>query len=160
MKGTNEYRQLKFVLKIDKELNAIYFRNESDSSLIKEAILADLKKSRQFQSKSFTQINVNKSHIIANHIQITYSIASDHCIQIRNLGSKKCVAKLDPQIWYDTYCLENLDENQFASVSEDNTIKIWSTKTFDCLKTIESHKNRVFCLKSCLLYTSPSPRDS
>ena len=62
MNGTKENRQLQFVLKIDKQLNVIYFRNESDSSPIKAPTSAELKASRQFRSKSFTRINVNNSN--------------------------------------------------------------------------------------------------
>ena len=50
------------MLKIDKQLNNMYICTKLTSTLIKEAILADLKATRQFKSKSFAQISVNKSN--------------------------------------------------------------------------------------------------
>ena len=141
MNETKENRQLKFVLKIDKkDLNVVYFRNESNSSPIKAPTSAELKGCRQFQSKSFAQIKVNKSNGIL-------ACACEDDIQILNLDSNKCVADIKEH-YEVVYCLENIDENRFASGNEDGTIKIWSTSTFDCLKTLVGHQSNVFSLKS------------
>ena len=36
-----------------------------------------------------------------------------------------------------------IDENTFASVSFDSTIKIWDINNLDCLQTLEEHKGKV-----------------
>ena len=61
------------------------------------------------------------------------------------MDSNKCVATLEGHS-FSVSCLENIDENRFASGSGDKTIKVWSTRTFDCLKTFVGHQ--VTCLKS------------
>ena len=45
-------------------------------------------------------------------------------------------------------CLENIENNRFASGSDDTTIKIWDAKKFVCLKTLTGHQDAVWCLKS------------
>ena len=129
-----EYRQLNFVLKIDKELNVIYFRNLLNSPLLKEPTSAYLKKTRLFQFKAFAQINRNTSIGIVASVCMQY-----RDITIINLDSNKCAAaNFRGQIGY-VYCIEQIDENRFASGAYD--IKIWSTKTFECLKTLVGHRD-------------------
>ena len=58
--------------------------------------------------------------------------SSGYKIQIWNLDSNVCVATLQMHTANIT-CLENIDENRFASGSKDNTIRIWDAKDFVCI---------------------------
>ena len=101
MNERNEnYCQLNFVLRIDKELNVIYFRNHLNSSLLKEPTSAYLKETRLFQFKAFAQLNRNTSNGIVACTDI-------RDIRIWNLESKKCVAHLEGHS-RGIYCLENV----------------------------------------------------
>jgi WD40 repeat protein len=126
---TKIYAKLNFVLKIDKQLNVLQYRNEFDSNDIGPTS-ADLKSTRQFRAESFAQINTNSSNRLL-------ACAIDHDIQIWNLDLKKCVAtcKSDAHLIYN---LIKIDENRFVSGSKYGTIQIWSSRNFECLKSFRS----------------------
>ena len=68
-------------------------------------------------------------------------------IQIWNINSSKCVATLEGHS-DSIECLENVDENIFASGSKDNTIRIWDSKKFVCLNTLRGHQYGIICIKN------------
>ena len=73
--------------------------------------------------------------------------AFDCNIKIWNLAFNECVATLEGH--EDTIiCLETIDENRFASGSDDTTIRIWDVKKFVCLQTLICNEGGVETLKS------------
>ena len=136
MSMTNEYRQLKFVLKIDKKLNVIDFRsNETNNCLIQKPTSADLKATRSFRSKLPDDCKLNELNGL-----VACSLIGNNRLEIWDLRQK---IKLDAKA-LSVKCLEKIDENRFATGCANNyllrgTIKIWSTKTYNCLQTLEDH---------------------
>ena len=57
---------------------------------------------------------------------------------IWNLDTDECMATLQGHT-YDILCLEKIDENRLAIGSLDNTIRIWDSKNFVCLKILNGH---------------------
>ena len=122
------YLKLNFVLKIDRELNVINFRNKSGSSKLKGPTSAELKATRQFQAKSFGQINANTSFgLLAFGPYCLYEL------HILNLDSKTNVATLDAYGY--VHHLVKINCNRFASGSKQGAIQIWSSRNFKCLKS-------------------------
>ena len=68
-------------------------------------------------------------------------------IQIWNLASNECIATLEGHS-SSIICLEAIDQNRFASGSQDKAIKLWDAKNFVCLKTLRGHQYGVYSLKS------------
>ena len=63
------------------------------------------------------------------------------------MTSKESVATLEGHS-NGIHCLEKIDENRFATGSEDKTIKIWNAQTFACLETLNTgYQYGVNCLK-------------
>lgn len=50
----------------------------------------------------------------------------------------------------DVYSLAWVNQNMFASASNDCTVKFWSTISFACLKTLKSHTNAILSTSSHL----------
>ena len=101
------YAKLNFVLKIDKQLNVLHYRNEFDSN-DSGPTSADLKSTRQFRAESFAQINTNTSKRLL-------ACAVGHECQIWNLDSKICVATCksdDRRIHH----LEKIDDKSFKRI--------------------------------------------
>jgi WD40 repeat protein len=71
--------------------------------------------------------------------------AVGHDVQIWNLDSKKCVAtcQSDDRLIHH---LEKIDDNRFASGSKYGQIQIWSSRTFECLKSFWSER-RLFRIR-------------
>ena len=57
-------------------------------------------------------------------------------------------------------CLENIDENRFASGSFDRSIKIWDAKSFVCLKTLNDNQKQFLSLTSLTLNKLASGSDN
>jgi WD40 repeat protein len=75
-------------------------------------------------------------------------MACGNNIKIWDLDTFECLNTLEGHTGV-VYCIERIDENTFASGSEDKTIKIWDTNKNVCLKTIiADSKYAINCLKS------------
>jgi WD40 repeat protein len=48
---------------------------------------------------------------------------------------------------FDIYCIIALSDTEIVTSSKDGKIKIWDTRSTECLKTLNGHKNAVNCIK-------------
>ena len=147
----NEFRKPNLVLKVVKQIETKQEQTSTEllerlielNSFIEEIHLVRFEAGPDIQIESFGQLKVDS--LTNNNVALT---TKDNSIKIWNLDSNKCVATLDGHS-DSICCLENIDENRFASGSLDKTIKIWDAKKFLCLKTHNTGlQYGVFCLKS------------
>ena len=116
------------------------FRNEHEQKVNEfQARINELDSLVKEITKSLEFNELQKDELIA--------CTSGNTIKIFNMVSNERVTTLDEHSKVVT-CLENIDENRFASGSYDRTIKIWDAKNFACLKTVETcHQDVIWCLK-------------
>jgi len=115
------YAKLNFVLKIDKKLNVLHYRNEFDTNDTGPTS-ADLKSTRQFRAESFAPINTSTSNRL-----LACAVGPD--AQIWNWDTKKCVGTCKGK-GTNMLHLVKIDEDRFASGCRDGTIQIWSSRIF------------------------------
>ena len=118
---------------------------ELQASLAKLGSLNDVK----IKPSAFTESQIIQEDSL-NHLKLFTPLVAYCCgniIKIMNLATKKCLTTLKGHTNNITF-LEKIDENRFASGSDDKTIRIWDSKNFLCLKTLAGHLNAVSSLKT------------
>ena len=110
--------------------------NEYDA-LKDELQSLDFKAGLEFKEVLFGRLITSK--LVACTVQNT--------VQLLNLESKEFEASLEEHS-RQISCLENIDENRFASGSRDQTIIVWDIQSHACLRTLIGHHNSVNILKT------------
>ena len=67
----------------------------------------------------------------------------DKSIKIWDLDAKKSILTIHDAHTDWVSCLKSLINDQFASGSYDNTIKIWHIQTGSCIRTLTGHSATV-----------------